>query len=83
MDLPAPEGPVRNTNSPGRDPERDVHQGVAERPVLLRDAVELDHSAASSARVRASRTAAGSARPPVFFITWPTNQPKVCVLPER
>ena len=70
----------------GLDPEGDVDQSVSKRAVLLGYAVELDHGAAAgdpSARVNASRTAAGSARPPVFFMTCPTSQPNVCVLPER
>src|SRR5262249_9857584 len=62
----------------------DVRRGGAEAPVLLRDVVEVDHAPPpESARVSASRTLAGSARPPVFFMTWPTNHPKVWVLPER
>jgi hypothetical protein len=65
---------------PALDLARHFGQGVPEAAVFLRDVVELDHP---SARSSASRTAFGSARPLVFFITWPTNQPKVWVLPER
>src|SRR6266545_4503758 len=63
------------------DVARDFGQSVPEPPVLLGDLVELDH--APRALVSASRMAVGSARPPVFFMTCPTNHPKVWVLPER
>src|SRR5262249_30598063 len=33
--------------------------------------------------LRISLTSAGFALPPVLFITWPTNQPKVAVFPLR
>src|SRR4029079_12916811 len=66
--------------------ERDVQQRVPEGPVFLRDSEELDHGSAGAAPslcVSARARSAGSARAPVFFRTWPTNQPNVWVLPAR
>src|SRR4029453_6920827 len=80
--LSSPGGARQEDELPRRDPEGDVDQRLPERAVFLADREELDHED-PSARVRASLTAAGSARPPVFFMTWPKNQPKGWVFPER
>src|SRR5215470_8866483 len=81
------EGRLARSGRPGQkhelaalDRAGHVGQSMAEAPVLFADSKELDHGfgfGLSSAFVSASRTFAGSARPPVFFMTWPTNQPKV------
>ena len=75
-------GPIpATTRQPGGPPAMDT----LAPPIL--DTIDqiLEHAYASASRafLRSSFTTRGFARPAVFFITWPTNQPMAAFLPPR